>query len=268
MKVATLGPAGTFSEIAARLAMQNLAAQELIFYPSLQRTLAAVPDHADIAVVPIENIVEGVVSPVVDGLVKNPLQIIAEYEIPVRFSWAANHSQPQKVFAQFVAQGQCSEWLSEQQLPLISTASNTEAFELLQQTSEPAAALVPEHLLAGHEFAWVQHDVCDVPHNVTRFVVLSQNEQWVEYNPETSYKSSILILDDEDHPGLLLEHLQAFAVHQINLVSLISRPTGNKFGRYHFFIEFEGHLKNPRVQAALSAIMLRNRVIKLGSYKI
>lgn len=271
VKLATLGPAGTFSELAARELARRFPQHELSYFPSLRRTLDAIPNSADIAVVPIENIVEGIVSPVVDSFVRQPLQIIAELAIPVRFSVVTNHQQPQRVFAQFVAQGQCTEWLAQHPGELVTTASNTESLQLLLESQQPAAALVPEHLLTDaflkqHSFAQVYHDVTDFAHNVTRFIAVQHPQTLAALEPEQAYKSAIVIVDDADHPGLLLEHLQAFAVHQVNLLALVSRPTGQRFGQYHFFIEFEGHLQHPRVQAALSAVKLRNRVIELGSY--
>lgn len=269
--IATLGPAGTFSELAAREFAQQFNTAHYAFYPSLRRTLESVPSHHDMAVVPLENIVEGIVSPVVDSFVRQPLQIIAELTIPVRFSVVANHHEPQRIYAQFVAQGQCSDWLARQASAVVTTASNTESLTLLLASKEPAAAIVPEHLIvpeltATHRFAQVTHDVTDFAHNETRFVAVQHPQPLAPPQPNKTYKSSIVIVDDADHAGLLLEHLQAFAVHQVNLLALVSRPTGQKFGQYHFFIEFEGHLEHARVQAALSAIKLRNRVIELGSY--
>lgn len=271
VQIATLGPSGTFSELAARAFAQRFNEATLQFHPTLRRTIDALSGDADVVVVPIENIVEGIVSPVVDSFVRRPLQIIAEVAIPVRFSVVMNHTAPQRLFAQFVAQGQCSEWLAQCSANIVTTASNTEALELLMAAKEPAAALIPEHLLATkrleqQNFAQVVHDVSDSAHNVTRFVALQTPKPLSLPTLHTRYKSAVVIVDDADHPGLLLEHLQAFAVHQVNLLALVSRPTGQKFGQYHFFIELEGHLQHSQVQAALSAIKLRNRVIELGSY--
>jgi prephenate dehydratase len=267
VRIATLGPAGTFSELAAsEFAASAAASANLQFYPSLQRTLAAVGVDCEIAVVPLENIVEGVVSPVIDGLLKQPLQIIAELSIPVRFSLVANHHKPQRIYAQFVAQGQCSEALARCNAPIISTASNTEALHLLLAQEGPAAALVPEHTIAGHSFAHVVHDVTDVAHNQTRFIVLQPSQDLPARDPAQRYKSAIIIVDDADHPGLLVEHLQAFALARVNLTALVSRPTGQRFGAYHFFIELEGHVHDANVQRALALIKASNQVIELGSY--
>lgn len=267
MRIATLGPAGTFSELAACEFGRQLDTYTLQFHPALAQVLKAIPQQADIAVVPIENIVEGVVSPVIDSFVKRPLEIIGELSIPVRFSLVANHPEPQKIYAQFVAQGQCSECLGNYAVPIMNTASNSEALQLLQQSREPAAAVVPEHSLKQHNFAHVTHDITDYAHNETRFVAVRETRSMsAEPDPDTAYKTSLLIIDDTDHPGLLVEHLQVFAAYRVNLTSLVSRPTGHRFGHYHFYIECEGHREDSAIRAALTLIELRNKVVVLGSY--
>lgn len=267
MRIATLGPAGTFSELAACEFGRQLKDYTLAFYPALARVLKALPQDADLAVVPIENIVEGVVSPVIDTFVKRPLEIVGELSIPVRFSLVANHAQPEKIYAQFVAQGQCSDCLGRYNVPIMNTASNSEALQLLQQSREPAAAVVPEHCLGEHHFAQVEHDITDYAHNETRFVAVREARDEHEA-PKTgvNYKTSLLIIDDTDHPGLLVEHLQVFAAYRVNLTSLVSRPTGQKFGQYHFYLECEGHRDDTAIRAALTLIQLRNKVMVLGSY--
>lgn len=266
-RIATLGPAGTFSELAARDYAQQLPNYTLHFHPALARVLRALPNEADIAVVPIENIVEGMVSPVIDAFVKQPLEIIDELSIPVRFSLVANDPAPTKIYAQFVAQGQCSECLSRYDVPIMNTASNTEALQLVQQSREPAAAVVPEHCLGDHSFAHVEHDITDYAHNQTRFVAVRlAGSSPPQRRTDIVYKTSLMIIDDTDHPGLLVEHLQVFAAYRVNLTSLVSRPTGQKFGQYHFYIECEGHRDDSAIRAALTLIQLRNKVMVLGSY--
>lgn len=265
MRIATLGPAGTFSEIAAKEFARAQQQPQLLFLPNLQQTLAAIPQLAEIAVVPLENIVEGVVSPVVDSFVKKPLQIVAEVAIPVRFSLVGGSAKPTKIYAQFVAQGQCSEVLSEFAVPIVNTASNSESLQALA-TDPTAAALVPEHLIAAQSHPWVRHDVTDFEHNVTRFVAVQTPQALPAKQAKVRYKSSFVIFDDADHPGLLVEHLQVFAAYKVNLMSLLSRPTGQRFGHYHFYLECEGHLHDSAIQAALTLIKLRTRVLELGSY--
>lgn len=267
-RIATLGPTGTFSERAAQhwLTADSSNKNALHFYPSLARTLAAVPENCELAIVPIENIVEGIVSPVVDSFVRRPLQIIGEVMVPIQFAYVANHSQPERIFAQFVAQGQCSEFLAGQSAPVLTTASNSESLQQLLDSKQPAGAIVPAHALAEHHFAHMQQDVTDVAHNETRFIAVREPRELEAAQPSIDYKTAILIIDDADHPGLLVEHLQVFAAYRVNLTALVSRPTGRRFGHYHFYIECEGHAHDSSIQAALTLIQLRNRVTVLGSF--
>lgn len=85
--------------------------------------------------------------------------------------------------------------------------------------------------------------------------------------PSDADKTSIIVLDDEDHPGLLGEVLQCFSTRQINLTAILSRPTRKSFGKYHFFIELEGSINEVHVAEALRDIRLRNKVKVLGSFK-
>ena len=76
----------------------------------------------------------------------------------------------------------------------------------------------------------------------------------------------MLLIDDNDHPGLLVDSLQVFAKQQINLTSIVSRPAGSQFGDYHFFIDFDGHRSEPGVASALEELAAMNNIHWLGSY--
>ena len=115
------------------------------------------------------------------------------------------------------------------------------------------------------EFALTTNKINDYHNNQTRFLALSNNRAW-PIDSEAN-KTSIIVLDDDDHPGLLSEVLQSFATRQINLTSIISRPTRKQFGKYHFFIELEGSQKDVNVAAALEEVSQTNKVKVLGSYK-
>lgn len=274
MKLVTLGPAGTFSEIAARRYAAQLAGNpELCFESSLQRTLARLNHDCDIAVVPIENIAEGFVSPVVDYLLRTPLQIVAELRVPVHFSYVSNSESPTKIYAQFVAQGQCSEFLASVTSAttpapqLVTTGSNTEALQVLLATPN-SGAIVPTHCVEELTTAGLQvtHEVADYTHNETRFIALQNQQQRLTPEPGVAYKTSVLLIDDDDHPGLLADNLQLFARHQVNLTSIVSRPTGTKFGNYHFFLDCDGHIEAPSLAQAVAAIRRQSRLVLLGSY--
>jgi len=265
MKLATLGPAGTFSEVAAGL-YQPQKHHDIQLLNSLVSCLDSVGRECDAAVVPVENLTEGFVSPVVDYLVQRPLRIQAEIRIPVGFQCLSNSISPTQVWAQFVAAGQCSQYLQQLAQPIVHTASNTASLESLLAAEEAAAAVVPSHIRCPSELQILNPDIADNPHNETRFVVLSTGSEEPEFDKSKRWKSSLLLIDDNDHPGLLVDSLKVFASQQINLTSIVSRPAGRQFGDYHFFIDFDGHSSEPGVALALKKLAEMNNIHWLGSY--
>jgi prephenate dehydratase len=265
MKLATLGPAGTFSEVAAGL-YQPEQDHDIQLLDNLVSCLESVGRECDAAVVPIENLTEGFVSPVVDYLVQRPLRIQAEIRIPVGFQCLSNSAKPTQIWAQFVAAGQCNSYLHKLGLPIIHTASNAASLQALLAAEEASAAIVPQHISCPQTLQILSNNIADNPRNETRFVVLSAASEEPEYRKDERWKSSLLLIDDNDHPGLLVDSLQVFAKQQINLTSIVSRPAGSQFGDYHFFIDFDGHRSEPGVASALKELAAMNNIHWLGSY--
>lgn len=263
----TLGPAGTFSELAAQaLLSQQSLNLSVELKDSLTSVIKAV-NHTQLGLLPIENLSEGFVSPVVDALVRKPLTIIAEVKLPIAFKLLANHPQPKEVWAQFVAAGQCQSALADLSLPIIHTSSNSESMCKLVSADTPAAALVPTHIVCPANLRETNSKAADAEHNETRFVLLSANSAISRFDPEQRWKSSVLLIDDNDHPGLLVDSLSVFARRGINLTSIVSRPTGGGFGQYHFYIDFDGHIQQPHVAEALEQLAKLNQIRWLGSYQ-
>ena len=113
--IATLGPEGTFSELATHKYLKhNQLDLGVKYYPSIKKTLAAVGQDAQYAVLPIENFSEGFVNPVLDFLVNADLFICAQLLLPIQFSLVSQCKDPadiKQIYAQFVAKGQCSDYL-------------------------------------------------------------------------------------------------------------------------------------------------------------
>lgn len=267
MDIVTLGPAGTFSELAAQELIKNKGLTSSI---SLADDLFSVIERVTpgtLGLVPIENLSEGFVSPVVDHLVRHPLQIIAETKLPVAFKIVANHDSPEHLWAQFVAAGQCRQCIQSMSLPVIHTNSNSDSLHKLLRCKSPAAAIVPAHIDCPASLKVLHKTAADIEHNETRFILLSASQANANYEANIKWKSSVILVDDNDHPGLLVDSLSVFASRGINLTSIVSRPTGGKFGQYHFFIDFDGHSEQPHVKQALEQLAKLNQIRWLGSYK-
>ena len=270
-KIATLGPKGTYSDKATQIFRTQLNdGYEIDYYPSIKKVLNAIGKKCDYGVLPIENLTEGFVSIVLDYLVASELKIAAEVMLPIRFSFvgkATSMKNLKRLYVQFVAKGQCADFFdSLENVEIITTQSNMESLEKVTESNDADGAIVPSDSYTETEFPLVIENVNDYPNNATRFLAFTNGTAQDNYSSGGSYKTSLIVIDDNDRAGLLEDILSSFAKRSINLTSIVSRPTGQAFGKYHFFIDFEGHIREEKVTAALDEIKTMNKVKVLGSY--
>jgi prephenate dehydratase len=273
MRYAYLGPEGTYTEAALKALPPGPEPVEPVPCPTVQAALAAVRDGSvSRAVVPLESSVEGIVTATVDDLVAGDLEIRAESQLQITFALMAPSgtalSDVKTVGAHPQALAQCRRWLAAnlpyaEQVPL---ASNAEA---ARQASEGAvdAALAGSFAAGRYGLSVVADDVQDVSTAVTRFVVVSLAGVESLPPPTSADRTSLAAFLAEDHSGALLEILTEFAVRGINLTTIQSRPTGERLGRYYFFIDCEGHVDDARVGEAMMGLRrVCGDVRFLGSY--
>jgi prephenate dehydratase/uncharacterized protein (DUF362 family) len=268
--IATLGPENTFSEIAANLYAQryNPGAQ-IHLYTTTKRLFSAIGKKCDIGILPIENLLDGYIPQVLDLLLHSRLTIVNEFVVPVQYSFAGRCTDSEKISRLFIPRStldQCSDFLEtfSTTVSFVVVESNGEAFQNLLKGNDTDGAVVPAHLLDSMEFPLIVKDVGDYIDNKTRFVVVAEQEQ--EYKKHLSYKTSIVIMEGIDRPGMLSEILAAFASRSINLLSIISRPTKESMGKYHFFIDVEGYARDSVLQDALTEIRRFGFVKLIGSF--
>ncbi len=271
-KIATLGPKGTFSDLVSQYYVNNFEPEaEITYFDSIKKALSAIGQSCATGVLPIENLSEGFITVVLDHLARNNIFIVEEIILPIQFSYVSHVprvSEIEKLYVQYIAKGQCSEFIDplEETTEIVLTDSNIQSLEMARDTSSKSGAVVPSGSFQAGEFASVNQGINDYAHNQTRFVVLGERRASYQDLEVKDYKTSIVVLDDVDRPGLLSEILNSFASRQINLASIISRPSRNRFGRYHFFIDFEGHVRDSVVSEALLEIGCLNKVKVMGSY--
>jgi prephenate dehydratase len=270
VRVAYLGPSGTFAEVAARLVAGDSA--ELAPYSDVVDALRAVADgQAERAVVPIENTLEGSVTVTLDALAFDvDLLIVGELELPVQLDVAVaagtTLADVRVVRSHQVALGACRRWLSThlpaaERVPATSTAR---AAELVAEAGGDEAALVNALAAERNGLDIVARDVADHRGNLTRFVVVSGDLP----APTGWDKTSLVVFIRENRPGALLQLLEIFAERDLNLTKIESRPTKAELGEYCFFVDVEGHLADERVGDALAAVKRTHRDAKvLGSYR-
>ena len=282
VSIAHLGPSGTYAE-QATLAYVNWFHQEtgqeaiLCPYPSIARTLRAVADgKAELAVVPVENSIEGSVAITLDTLWQlDTLQIQQALVLPIAhalLSSAQTLATIETVYSHPQALAQCQGWL-EQFLPavqLIPTNSTTEALQKLEQdwTAGAIASLRASQL---YNLPVLATRINDYPDNCTRFWVLSQSQSQT-ISPTSSLSrshTSLAFSMRANVPGALVKPLQVFAQRGINLSRIESRPTKRSLGDYLYFIDLEADANSSLVQSALAELAAYTEILKLfGSYNV
>ncbi len=268
ISVTTLGPAGTFSDMAAQrfFEMQDI---ELHYTNTIKQVFDRMNEGVEFGVVPVENLSEGFVQPTLEALLDAEISIIGEIRLAVQFSFVSavqSLDQLKTIYVQPVAFGQCSEFISSlENVTVIRTNSNMESLEL-QKMDCNSGAIVPHHVFESTQAITKIESVSDLSHNETRFYILKRGRDQFENECHCVSKCSLLIRDDRDHSGILNSITGAFTRESINITSIISRPTRETMGKYHFFIDIEGSHRDESVQRAITDIARKFPVTLLGSY--
>ncbi len=275
-RIAYLGPEGTFTE-AALLQMTATGlipeADGVLRLPieSTSGALDAVRDGvADYACVPIENSIDGSVTPTQDGLANgSPLQVFAETTLDVSFNIVVKPglaaAEVRTVAAFPVAAAQVRRWLSDH-LPgaeLRPAYSNADAAQQVADGQVDAAVTSP---LAGAQrgLEALAEGVVDEANARTRFLLVGLPGP-PPARTGADRTSAVLLIDNV--PGALVAALTEFAMRGVDLTRLESRPTRTELGTYLFFVDCAGHIDDDAVAEALKALHRRCAGVRyLGSW--
>jgi prephenate dehydratase len=230
--VGVLGSKDTFSYLCyERFEKYILHPLHPIFYESMHDLFKHVYE-VDYVILPFENTLEGYVQQHMDLILKHDLVGIAEIKIPIIFDYV-HHETVKTLYVQYAAKNQCLSFIENlNDIQVVVTDSNHESLKRYQKDL-CSGAIIPHHVSEGYEH--VMHDVADEASNQTRFLILSHRQERII--PSIEMKMSFVITPYNDRPGLLYGILKEFAAENINLISIMSRPTKKQLGTYHFFLE-------------------------------
>jgi prephenate dehydratase len=276
-RIAYLGPEGTFTEVALlQMAASGLVpgganAVEPVPAETTPAALAAVRSHdADFACVPIENSIEGSVTPALDSLATGaPLQIFAELALDVSFTIVVRpryRLADVKTVAAFpVAAAQVRHWLAANLPEAHLVPANSNAAAAHDVANGRADAGVSTALAAErYGLTVIAFDVVDEPNARTRFVLAGPP------GPppgRTGADRTSVVLRIENAPGALVSALTELAIRGIDLTRIESRPTRTELGTYIFFLDCVGHIEDAAVAEALKALHRRCPDVRyLGSW--
>ena len=265
LAVAFLGPAATFSELAAIRHFGSAVRLEPC--ASIDEVFQTVETgRSDYAVVPVENSTEGAISRTLDLLLATGLRIVAEISLPVQHHLLTRHGTLDgvtRVFAHPQALAQCLTWLNRHlpALERVQAASNAEAARLAS-LDEAAAAVAGEHAALRYGLQMAASQIQDDPHNRTRFIVLGQQDCGATGRDKTS-----LILSVHNRAGAVYHMLAPLARHGVSMTRFESRPARTDAWEYYFYVDLEGHATDPAVAAALAELEQTCAFFRcLGSY--
>src|SRR5262245_30397748 len=265
IKVAYLGPEYSYSHLAAVERFGQ--AVEYMRVGSIASVFEEVNrSHVDFGVVPLENSTDGGVSDTLDMFMRLPqLKISAEVRLVIHHNLLANCDQEQirRVYSKPQALSQCRNWLSKN-LPhadMKDVSSTAVAAQLASQ--EPGAAAVASRQAAvKYGLRMLFTEIEDNPHNETRFAIIGRQESEKTGNDKTAVMFKV-----PNKPGALVNALDLFNQNKLNLTWIESFPAKTGKNEYMFFVDFDGHIEDPKVRRALSALEGQcEQISVLGSF--
>ena len=245
LRVAYLGPPGTFSE-QALIKHFGSSVDPLPCHSIDEVFRATEAGTADFGVVPVENSSEGAVNRSLDLLLQSALQISGEVSVPVRHNLLAQGGSLdgiKRICAHAQALAQCLGWLDRHApgIERVPVASNAEGARLA--SVEPTTAGIASDVAATrYGLQMVAQAIQDDPNNRTRFAVIGQYECGASGDDQTS-----LILSVPDRAGAVHALIEPLARHGVSMKRFESRPARQGTWEYYFYIDVIGHQHDAQV---------------------
>jgi len=264
-QVAFLGPEWTNSHLAA-LSLYGHSAR-YVPSPTLEDVLESLlKGNVHVAVVPIENSLQGGVGQTLDLLNERDVRVIHECYLEIAHYLCSNCAEIEdlkRLYGHPQALEQCRRWILENLRHVESfECSSTARAAQLAQKDHAGAAVCNLHAAAQYGLQSLADRIEDHPENITRFFVLGN-----QLNPATGNDKTSILFAVPDQPGALHGALEAFALFQVNMTRIESRPNRLFPWQYLFYADLEGHLEDEPIKKALAHLRDRTAFLKiLGSY--
>lgn len=264
LKIAYLGPAGTYTHEAAR--QKFGASVEYEPQENIAEVFNAVArGNVDFGVVPIENSTEGTVTFTLDEFVHSDLQICAQWLLRIEQNLMANcpREEIRKIYSHPQSLAQCRQWLRNHfpGVELVESASNTRAAQ--RASEEPGTAAIAGRTAAElYNLPILEAGIQDCPNNTTRFLIIGP-----ETCPPTGNDKTSILFAVPNESGALFAALEPLQKLGISMSKIESRPSRRRAWEYLFFVDVQGHATDPNLSKALAELKERTTSLKiLGSY--
>ncbi|MBP2548474.1 prephenate dehydratase [Neorhizobium galegae] len=269
-RIAFQGDHGANSDMACR---DMFPTMEPLPCPTFEDAFTALESgEADLAMIPIENTLAGRVADIHHLLPDSRLHIIGEYFMPIRFQLmvlpGVSREEIRTVHSHIHALGQCRKIIRSNGWKGVVAGDTAGAARLVSERGDRSMAALAPRLAAGlYGLEIMQENVEDSEHNVTRFVVLSRDEQWAHRTSADDLIVTTFVFNVRNIPAALYKAMGGFATNGINMTKLESYQIGGKFVATQFYADIEGHPEDAPVRRALEELRFFSEKVRiLGSY--
>ena len=270
-----LGPNGSYTQIAKEKFAKKYGFEKIhsIGMKNIKSVLENfILNETSIAIVPVENSIEGFVRETLDGIKSfkdENLTIFASAQIPIKHCLIGNTDNIGKiktVVSHPQALAQCQNTivsLIPNEIEMLPYSSTSGSAVFIKDKGETFAAIANYETAKLYGLNILKEDINDEKGNVTRFLMLKRGVT----SPTKHDKTSIVFSTKNEH-GALLKVLKVFEKNKINLTHISSRPNKKVLGEYIFFVDFTGHITEKNIIKTLKDVKKEATWVKiLGSFE-
>ncbi len=270
-RIAFQGEFGANSDMACRDMFPDM---EPLPCPTFEDAFNAIENgEADLGMIPIENTLAGRVADIHHLLPESRLHIIGEYFMPIRFQLmvmpGVTKDEIRTVHSHIHALGQCRKIIRSNGWKPVIAGDTAGSARLVSETGDRSmAALAPRLAASLYGLDILAENVEDSENNVTRFVVLSRDENWAKRQMSDEILVTTFVFNVRNIPAALYKAMGGFATNGINMTKLESYQLGGKFVATQFYADIEGHPEDESVRHALDELRFFSEKVRiLGVYK-
>ena len=262
-----LGPRGTYSELAALKAQKIITDCEQKPVSTIAKVIESVNEEENsIGVLPIENLIDGIVRQTIDNIYATEVKIQAQFDINILHCLITKNTEKEHIkhiISHPQALAQCQRYILEnfdENIDIKCVNSTAQAGLSLENLDDSYAAITSFGLAQNLSYNIIDKNIGDNKDNKTRFVIISKKDLKLGKKQRTS-----IVFNTKNEPGALLKILEIFNKYELNLVYLESRPSKDIFGEYNFFTDIDKGMEEAK--QALDEIAWKCNFYKLlGSY--
>ena len=242
-KLYFLGPEGTYSDVAAKKIIDTYPCF-MDYVPAPIVTISKIIKLVDsvensLAILPVENSIEGVVRQTIDNIYQSNVKIIAQIELVIEHCLISKGKieNIRHIASHPQALAQCQRYISDtfsEDIDLIHAPSTAASVHFIMDMPDTYAAIARCDVARKFNLNLLAQNIADIKENRTRFLLVSKNDVNLGAKNRTS-----IVFNTKNEPGALLQILSIIYKHNLNLVYLESRPSKTVLGEYNFFADID-----------------------------